>query len=101
MYGNYIQFTYFELKCPLPLSWSTSALPIVNRHTKLYAFAINPGAGDGNGCYISTSAGTYGLPSGGNMGITITGQDIYVRLVGNGLEHKKAMIWKDDKEAAI
>ena len=53
----------------IPLSWTL--LP-TDANTNNIATFPN-GAGDGNGMYLSTSLGTYGLPSGGNIGITITG----------------------------
>ena len=53
----------------IPLSWSL--LPTDSNTNNIATFPY--GAGDGNGMNMSTSLGTYGLPSGGNIGISITG----------------------------
>lgn len=40
--------------------------------------AFTNGSGDCNGCYLNTTySGVLGVPSGGNMAITVAGQDIY------------------------
>ena len=54
----------------IPLSWAL--LPSDSNLNNIGTFPY--GAGDGNGMYLSTSSGTYGLPSGGKVGITITGE---------------------------
>ena len=56
-----------------PLSWSI--LPTDSITNNIATFPN--GAGDGLGMYLSTSYGTFGLPSGGNVGITITGATMH------------------------
>ena len=52
-----------------PLTWSILPTDSITNNIATFPY----GAGDGNGMYLSTQYGTYGLPSGGNIGITITG----------------------------
>ena len=52
-----------------PLSWSILPTDSITNNIATFPY----GAGDGNGMYLSTQYGTFGLPSGGNIGITITG----------------------------
>lgn len=54
----------------IPLNWTLLA---TDSDTNNIASFPN-GAGDGNGKYLSTATGTYGVPSGGNVGITISGE---------------------------
>ena len=56
----------------IPLNWTLLSSASSTNNIGTFPF----GAGDGNGMYLSTPFGTYGLPSGGNVGITITGEEI-------------------------
>ena len=57
----------------IPLSWTL--LPTDANTNNIGTFPY--GAGDGNGMYMSTPLGTFGLPSAGNIGISITGQVVW------------------------
>ena len=57
----------------IPLSWTL--LPTDANTNTIGTFPY--GAGDGNGMYMSTPLGTFGLPSAGNIGISITGQVVW------------------------
>ena len=56
----------------IPLNWTLLSSASSTNNIGTFPF----GAGDGNGMYLSTPFGTYGLPSGGNVGITLTGEEI-------------------------
>ena len=64
---------YFLQKFPLnPTSLDTSKS---TNNMNLHNFPNGPG--DGNGKYLSGTTASYGLPSSGNVGFTIDGQEIY------------------------
>ena len=64
---------YFMQKFPLnPIPMSTSKS---SNNANLHNFPNGPG--DGPGKYLSGSNGYYGLPSSGNVGFTVEGQEIF------------------------